>query len=72
MRSPMLVRKEYKNVCREMDNLLKKAGSHTPLPEDTSERMTAELSPKQKQQRTNRRFSQGRLKYSGPSSGQIL
>jgi hypothetical protein len=35
MRSPMLVRKEYKNVCREMDNLLKKAGCQTPLPEDS-------------------------------------
>jgi len=31
----MLVRKEYQNVCREMDNLLKKAGCQTPLSEDS-------------------------------------
>jgi len=30
----MQVRQEYKNVCQEMSNLVKKGGGYGPLPQD--------------------------------------
>jgi hypothetical protein len=35
MRTPRLVRKEYKSVCAAMRALDKKGGGHSPLPKDS-------------------------------------